>query len=540
MLSKVPNIGLAVLSALLLSLSWLFPFQLFIFLSWIPLFILEDRISSQNEKSKLKIIGYSFITFFIWNLLLTWWIYYASLGGAVMAILCNSLIMTSVFMIWINLKNRLNKTWSVWLLIPIWLGFEYGHTLWDLTWTWLTLGNIFAYVPNWVQWYEITGTSGGSLWVLATNIFIFQSLKQHRFFSIKNKLPIVGIITLPIIISYVILFVRKKELEKDIVSKSYKTLIIQPNVDPYNEKFYIEPEIQLNKLSNDLEGILDSSFSFLILPETFLTENIFEGQEENSFSIAFLKERLLNKYPDLTIITGANTIKSYKPGEPLSATARKFSDADLYYDSYNTAMQFDKQGIIYYHKSKLVPGVEKMPFPFIFKHIEQFAIDLGGTTGSLGIQEERTVFYSKQKKVAIAPVICYESVYSDYLADYIRNGANLIAIITNDGWWENTPGHKQHLAYAKLRAIETRKEIIRCANTGISCFINSLGEMEQLTKYWEKAHIVKQVKIQSATTFYVKFGDLISYISSVFAIFLLTLSQILRFKKSQKMVNSQS
>lgn len=532
MLSKIPNIGLVALSSLLLCTGWLYPFQLFIFLSWVPLFILEERRSRQNEKSKLKIIGYSFLTFFIWNLLLTWWIYYASFGGAAMAIICNSLIMTSVFMIWVNLKNRLKKTWSIWLFIPIWLGFEYGHTLWDLTWPWLTLGNAFAFVPNWVQWYEITGTSGGSLWILATNIFIYKTLKQDQLLSIKNKLPIAAIIILPIVISYIILTIRKSEQEKNDSIQGYKTLIIQPNVDPYNEKFYIEPEIQLKNLRNELEGKLDSSYSYLILPETFLTENIFEGQEENSFSIHFLKEQILDKYPDLTIITGANTIKSYKPGEPLSSSARKFSDADLYYDSYNTAMQFDKQGIVYYHKSKLVPGVEKMPFPFIFKHIEQFAIDLGGTTGSLGIQDERTVFYSKNKKVAIAPVICYESVYSDYLADYVRNGANLIAIITNDGWWENTPGHKQHLAYAKLRAIETRKEIMRCANTGISCFINSLGEMEQLTNYWEKAYIVKNVKPQFENTFFVKFGDIISYLSSVLAIFLFILSQILRFKKS--------
>jgi apolipoprotein N-acyltransferase len=204
----------------------------------------------------------------------------------------------------------------------------------------------------------------------------------------------------------------------------------------------------------------------------------------------------------------------------------------MYYDSYNTAIQFNKNGIKYYHKSKLVPGVEKMPFPFIFKHIEQFAIDLGGTTGSLGIQNERTVFFNNSGKVAIAPVICYESVYSDYVTDYIKNGANLIAIITNDGWWENTPGHKQHLAYAKLRAIETRKEIVRCANTGISCFITSLGEIEQATKYWEKAIISKQVSTTDTQTLFVKFGDVISYLSSIIAILLVIWSQILRFKKS--------
>jgi len=117
-------------------------------------------------------------------------------------------------------------------------------------------------------------------------------------------------------------------------------------------------------------------------------------------------------------------------------------------------LQLNKEGISYYHKSKLVPGVERMPFPTLFKPLESLAINLGGTMGSLGIQNERTVFYSHNKKARIAPVICYESAYSDFVSDYVENGANLIFIITNDGWWENTPGHRQHLAYSRLRAIE--------------------------------------------------------------------------------------
>jgi apolipoprotein N-acyltransferase len=61
----------------------------------------------------------------------------------------------------------------------------------------------------------------------------------------------------------------------------------------------------------------------------------------------------------------------------------------------------------------------------------------------------------------IAPAICYESIYGEFMSKYIRNGANLICIITNDGWWKNTPGHKQHMNYARLRAIETRTWVAR-------------------------------------------------------------------------------
>jgi apolipoprotein N-acyltransferase len=173
-----------------------------------------------------------------------------------------------------------------------------------------------------------------------------------------------------------------------------------------------------------------------------------------------------------------------------------------------------------------------MPFPALFKPLERFAIDLGGTMGSLGTQEERGVFYSHDKKVCIAPVICYESAYSDYVADYVRNGANLIFILTNDGWWDTSPGHRQHLAYSKLRAIETRKEVARCANTGISCFVTPYGEIEQATPYWEQAIISKSMTPNNHQTIFVKFGDIISYSSAFLAILLFIWSQILRFKKS--------
>lgn len=430
-------------------------------------------------------------------------------------------------MIWHNLKRRVNKSWAIWLLIPLWLGFEYVHTLWDITWTWLTLGNVFANTHNWVQWYEFTGTSGGSLWVLVVNILFFKLLKQNSF-TVKTVLKPLLTVLVPILLSYILLV--SFSLEKP--SKTYKTLVVQPNVDPYNAKFFLEPEVQLQKLLHQIHGQLDSTVDYLVMPETFLTETIYEGSESSSMSVNFLRDSLLKKFPGLTIVSGADTRYIYQPGEQKAPTARKFSDEDQYFESYNTGMQLNKEGIVFYHKSKLVPGVEKMPFPAFFKYFEGLAIDLGGTMGSLGTQDDRTVFFSQKKTVGIAPVICYESVYPDYVAQYVRNGANLIFIITNDGWWEDTPGHRQHLAYAKLRAIETRKEVARCANTGISCFITPLGQIEQATSYWKEALISKQMAPNNITTFFVRFGDLISYASSIVAILLFVWSQILRFKKS--------
>ena len=532
-MKKIPNIFLAILSALLLSAGWYAPTTILLFVAWVPLLIITERIAQTTAK-KLPIIGWSFLVFLIWNITVTWWVSYASFGGAVFAFIGNSVFMCITFMVWYNLKKRIKKDWSVWLLIPIWLAYEYGHSVWDFSWSWLIIGNAFAFNHNWVQWYEFTGVSGGSLWVLIVNVILFQLIKQQPF-SIKTMIKPVALIMIPIVFSFIILAFRESQYKAITrLPIGYNTLVVQPNVDPYNDKFNIEPAIQLQNLMLQIKGSLNDSVDFLVLPETYLTENITEGQEAQSLSLRILRDSILNKYPKLTIITGASSLYQYGPNETPSATARKFSDANLYYDYYNTGVQFNKEGISYYHKSKLVPGAEVMPMAWLLKPLESFALDLGGTMGSLGTQKNRGVFFSHDKQIGIAPVICYESAYADYVTEYIRHGANLIFIITNDGWWDNTPGHRQHLAYAQLRAIENRREIARSANTGISCFITATGDVEQATKYWEPALISKNMTPHNELTFFSRFGDLISYTASTIAILLVAWSQFLRFKNRTK------
>ena len=135
-------------------------------------------------------------------------------------------------------------------------------------------------------------------------------------------------------------------------------------------------------------------------------------------------------------------------------------------------------------------------------------MDFGGLSYSRGYQDYRSVFKSK-KGTNIAPIICYESIYGEYVSDYVRNGANLLAIVTNDGWWNNTEGHKQHLSYARLRSIETRKNIVRSANTGISSVINYRGEIVKTIGYEKEGLINYNVGVNNIITFYTMYGDYI-------------------------------
>ena len=511
---------LSLFSAVLLSLAWYWKLSIAAFFAFVPLLILEDQLTSGSQtRQRLKLWGYAYLTFLVWNLLVTWWVVCASLGGALMAFLCNALLMSWVFCIFSSVKNRLGKSWGVWLLIPLWLAFEHIHTLWDISWTWLSLGNLFAFNHNWVQWYEYTGASGGALWVLFVNVFIFRVIKKNpslRFFSRPVYITAACII-LPILFSQALVLIKKPARQ----GKGVKTLVVQPNIDPYNTKFSLDFQQQFFKFMNLVRCKIRPETEYLVLPETFITENFNEAFLAQSPEIQWFRDSLIAKFPNLKIITGGNTYVVYKDKKDITATARKDEHSGEYYDEFNSGILITGSRVEVYHKSRLVPGVERMPFPALLRPLESFAINMGGTMGSLGTQAERSVFADSLSHTAIAPVICYESIYSDYVTAYMRRHANLIFIITNDGWWDNTPGYIQHLNYARLRAIENRREIARCANTGISCFIDELGNISQPSAWWQEAVIEQDLYPNNTLTFFSRYGDLLSYASVTLSCFLI-------------------
>jgi apolipoprotein N-acyltransferase len=189
---------------------------------------------------------------------------------------------------------------------------------------------------------------------------------------------------------------------------------------------------------------------------------------------------------------------------------------------YNTAIQIDSgQVISYYHKAKLVPGFEIVPYVSRFQFLEKTAIQIGGISGSLGKQKELNIF-CRGNRDCIAPVICYESIYGEYITNHIKKGAQAIFILTNDGWWGKTPGHLQHLYYASIRAIETRRSIARCANTGISCIITQRGDIKQATRNGEEMAFSGFIRMNQETTFYVRHGDYLAKLAVLGTIFFFT------------------
>jgi len=514
----------------MLSLSWpAHGFTPLLLVAWIPiLFAGEIHTTMEPRKKGWFVFLSNYTGFLVFNLLTTWWVKYASFFGAIAAIFCNALFMALVFQCFHIVKNRSGNLLGYASLITFWISFEHLHMDWDLSWPWLTIGNGLAGMPLVAQWYEYTGVLGGSIWILLANILILQSLLAFMFNHNRTRLPLlIGLsiswILIPVVISILIYNSYKEE------SDPVDIVVVQPNVDPYNEKFSgLSERQQLDRILALVDSLVLAEGSvhpdYIVAPETALPSGMWEeDMGTHPQSILIRKYSAENKVSAFVI--GAATNRLYPDSNLRSLTARKFLDADIWYDSYNTALMFDcDSSIQIHHKSKLVPGVEKMPFPFIFRHLEGLAIDLGGITGSLGVQESPSVFADSCSKRKFAPVICYESVYGDYVTDYVRKGAGLIFIITNDGWWDDTPGYRQHQAYARLRAIEVRRSIARSANTGISCFINQRGDVSQATAWWVPKAIRQKLNYNSYITFYARHGDYLGTIALLLSLGIIVFS----------------
>lgn len=450
----------------------------------------------------------------IWNVAATWWVWNASGPGSVAAFLANSLLMCLPWLGFHWIHARFGHRPGYFSLIVFWLSFEYLHLQnWGLSWPWLTLGNVFAARPDWVQWYCFTGTSGGSLWVLTLNILLFQLLwdwrTKHKIKPRQGWWALIGIVC-PLLFSVVARFfagpavMASPKFENNVV-------IVQPNIDPYEKISTGSFDAQLQKLLRLSASVVDTNTLLLVWPETAL-------YNENGFLEDSLKQNyflnplwdFLHRHPRLELLTGIESGRIFDVKH--SETAVRIPNTDKYYESYNAAVLMDSSGPVqFYHKSRLVPGVETLP-PFLH-FLDSWFEKFGGTTAGYTGQDDRTVLAKNGRYYRIAPGVCFESIYGEFMSRYMADGADIIAIITNDGWWGNTPGYRQHESYARLRAIENRRYVLRCANTGVSCIIDPWGHIVE-SQPWDKTAVIKRtVPICGGLTFYARYGDCLSKIA---------------------------
>jgi len=497
-------------------------------IAFVPLLLaIETILISGVKKKGRKIFWLCGFTFFVWNTSCIYWVFNSlhAVLPAYTAILISlipfglaALLMTLAFWLYYRMRRTTSATWSYVALVNFWIGYEYLHQTWDLAFPWMTLGNGFAAMHQLIQWYEYTGVYGGTLWIWICNILVFELYKNIKNASANNtKLAFASIliIALPIAISLTI-YTNYRE-KKDPAN----VVVVQPNIDPYERWRAIPSFLQVQQLVRLSDSIAQPNTEYFIWPETSIPDYINEDYIRNNLNYMYV-QAFLSKYKNGNLIAGIESYLLYDNAK--TPTAVFSSQLKKYSDYFNAAIQIENSAKVqFYHKSKLVPGVEQMPFSSALSFMKPAFDSFGGSSGGFGRQDEPTVFYT-QSGIGAAPVICYESIWGEYVAQYVRKGAQFIAIITNDGWWGNTSGKDQHMDYAKLRAIETRRWVARSANTGISGFINQRGDIVKKSSWWVSTAIKADINLNEELTFYVKYGDYIALLgcagSGIFAVFL--------------------
>lgn len=521
---------------LLMSLPWLVPH-----LGWTSLIGLVPLLVLERLYEGKRFWLWHYGAFVLWNAVTTWWVGGATVGGAVFAIAANALQMSVIFGGFRWVKRRTKGALPYIFLAAAWIAWERWYlTSAQISWPWLVLGNAFADTTGLVQWYSVLGALGGSLWVWASNLGIFGlmvALSDGRMASWNGKARFAALAA-PVLVLFGPMVWSACINHETPSEEPLRVVIGQPNYDPYEKFQSLTREEQDTRFISLLEKAdwSDTCSTLVLAPETF-TSRVFTDKVLGHETFLRFQE-FLDRHPQASILYGAVTYEpaySYSKPHPCAYDLGAAPDGKhQWLMEHNSAIITDTSGIYQiYHKSKLVVGVELTPYPKVFiplenllggnlmgKDIGQKEISCLEMAGQAGHDATSSPAPTGDLKIGVP--ICYESVYGEFCTGYVRKGARLLTVITNDAWWGDTPGYRQHLNYSRIRAIETRRYVARCANTGISAIIDSRGTIVSRTAWWEPAVLEGTVQLSSEETIFVRYGDMVGRIS-VF-LFLLTLA----------------
>ena len=522
--------ALCALSAVLLSLPWLVPHTgALALVAFVPL-LYADALAGQH---KLR-AGWLFpaATFLAWNAATTFWVCNATVGGGLFAIVANAAQMLLVWLLFRLSKRRLPGVVPYLFLAAMWIAWERRYFAVDISWPWLTLGGAFARSTRTVQWYEYTGTLGGSLWIWLSNLGIYGLMTAvsggawQRWNRLARGCAAVGIVLLvagPVLVSKRIYSTYEERSEGTV-----DVVIGQPDFDPYQKFELMSQSEQTDILLDGFEAALAARPAgpvLLLAPETF-TGDVFLNAPDASPTLQRVRG-FLAAHPGAEMLFGASTYDLRQGRSAPDVPARPYGDG--WAISHNSALMAAAEGPVeVYHKSKLVVGTELTPYPKIFAPLDDWLSKKMGVAGLMGRcvgQDRVSLLHFGPERIPLGCAVCYESVYGEYCTDYVKAGARAMTVITNDAWWGDTPGYRQHLSYARLRAIELRRDIARCGNTGISCFIDQRGEVLDETAWWTRCTLSGLVHLSAEQTAFVRHGDLVGRVSTL--IFLLLAAMLL-------------
>jgi apolipoprotein N-acyltransferase len=506
------NIALALLTGILLALSFP-PFKsgFIAYGALIPFFILLENKHGRTAWRWGYITGLCIAVFTLS------WIAWATFPGLIGVLMIWPLYIALFAWLFTFLYQRFS--YFAYMIAPfLWTSIEYLQSLSELAFPWNHLGYTQSYFLPLIQYAEFTSVYGVSFWIVLINILL---LAAYKFHNIRRQMATA--IALTAIVFAIPLFYGLQRMKEIDPNPTIKVSLIQGNLDP-NEKWDIHLYENNFALYEQLTvQALKEKPDLVVWPETAVP---FYLRSEPKY-LAKLHTMLDSSFAAL--LTGSLDYKYLDDGS---------------YIYYNCAffLESGRQRLQHYDKMKLVPFSERVPYKkyFPFNVMKKVFWNFG--LGDYGLGKAVSGFDGRFRKTCAAPpaertgvydyktavAICYEADFSEHVRKYVNNGAELLVLITNDAWFGKTSAPFQHNQIAVFRAIENRRDIARCANTGISCFIDHYGRVRNATKIYTQAAITGDVRLNDERTFFTRRGHV--FVAVMATISCLTLIAAFIFK----------
>ncbi len=510
---------LCLVSGVLLGLAFPpLPLYSLAYVGLVPFLFLFDRLDKIGG-----LLRYSYLMLFVFHLLTVYWV------GGFTHLRDQYLVMSGVGLLavhpmfyWLPLlgtylvKRRFGGTAWLFAFPLFWVGFEYFHSMGEFSFPWLTLGNSQAYDVHRIQIAEVVSVYGLSLIVVTFNVISYAFIRnvalQEWRFTEARSLTLLSALVLLYIIPFVIGASLLRKYDSPPEGKSVRVGVVQPNIDPFekwgqgSESRWESFTRQLKIYFTEMRKLSADSLDLIVLPETAIPFHILLSQNTGYYNL-FKHEVDFANTPVFTGLADG----FYTDSAHASVTAMKTGDA--YFESFNSAtlfLPYTGNGPVY-HKVVLVPYAERVPYAETFRFLIE-PLKWGVGISSWGKGTEQYLYGLKLRNgdsTSFSGMICYELIYPEYVREFVRKGAKFLVVISNDSWWGNTSGAYQLAAYTAIRAVETRRWIVRCANGGISGVLDPAGRLIAGTPMYEAMTFSESIKAMETETFFVRYGDFV-------------------------------
>lgn len=518
----------------LLTLSWHSEDTSFlIFLAFIPVFyLIQSPPQSYNERLQagiLLVLGMFFYAYFT-----IYWIRSVNFISHLILSLIAAVQFSMPLALTMIARTRMNNHVALGsiLFASTWLLIEVLHDLNILGFPYFNIGQVLAAYPDLIQWYSLTGSVFGILWIFLVNYALFTTV---RLFANKNfsnhsiflgVFPSVAIILIPIFCSIII-----RERTKPEPGDDFRILAVHTAADVYEYKYEVTPKVLLNDYINLTKQYLDSSAVDLVIwPENALTGDIWLPTADSVNAIETIRDELLSG-TFASMITGAIASQIVNAPEPGSYNPGILYDenAHVHFRRYNTALFIENDGdIVVKTKKRLVPFGEMIPRQKIFKPLVSILPNQAELKFSSKLNEF-PVFRFRKNKVKTTTVICYSSVFSSLVADEVsETDADFLVVILNEGWMKSRKAFLHFNWYSQTRAIENRRSLVKSSNEGSSSIISMHGKILNAITGPQAGAIYGKIKLNNQKTFFTRYWAVIHYglviLCSAFISFVLVIS----------------